>query len=165
MSNYYKGEEDPLDWLTALIFITLFGIFFLFVMNFMRSEKPLKLEEPVNRESVVYAMSSHRTISERSLATLTGILREGTWNINIAYAVMMAESHGNPNSINWKDYHRSGNCWGSFGLFQLACFRGTREELLDPEINVQLAYALWQREGWQPWSAWKNGAYKKFLGN
>ena len=88
---------------------------------------------------------------------------ERTWNTNVAYAVMMAESHGNPNRINWKDYHRHGNCWGSFGLFQLACFRGTQEELLNPETNIQMAYELWKREGWRPWSAYTNNSYKKFL--
>jgi len=90
---------------------------------------------------------------------------ERTWNINVAYAVMMAESGGNPNNINWKDYHRHGNCWGSFGLFQLACFRGTQEELLNSEINTKLAYELWRREGWRPWGAFTNGSYRRFLVN
>jgi len=89
--------------------------------------------------------------------------KERTWNTNVAYAVMMAESHGNPNNINWRDYHRYGNCWGSFGLFQLACFRGTQEQLLDPETNIQMAYELWKREGWRPWGAYTNNSYKRFL--
>ena len=68
------------------------------------------------------------------------------WDKALAYRVMRAESGGNPTAVNWSDYHPAGNCYGSFGLFQLACFRGTIEELKDPETNVRLAYELWLRK-------------------
>jgi len=85
------------------------------------------------------------------------------WDADIAWAVMMAESGGNPNVINWHDYHAACNCYGSFGLFQLAAFRGTRDVLLDAEKNIEMAYNLWQEKGWRPWGAYRNGSYLKFL--
>ena len=85
------------------------------------------------------------------------------WNFDEAYAIMTGESKGNPNAINKNDYHKTGNCWGSYGLFQLACFRGTPEELLDPETNVRMAYELWQKEGWKPWGVYNDKSYKLYL--
>jgi len=93
---------------------------------------------------------------------------ERTWDTQIAYAIMMAESHGNANLINWRDYHRTANCWGSFGLFQIGCLHFgkygiTKDNWDDPEVNIQAAYELWQKEGWWPWSVFKNKRYLKFL--
>lgn len=85
------------------------------------------------------------------------------WNDKMAYAIMMAESGGEADAINWDDYHKAGDCWGSYGLFQLSCFRGTPEELLDPDTNIRIAYELWQNEGWHPWGAYADKSYLKFL--
>lgn len=73
---------------------------------------------------------------------------------------MMAESGGNPKAYN-PEWHNG--CQGSIGLFQLACLHASGRDLLDPAVNVQVAYDLYKREGWQPWSAYKNGAYLKYL--
>ena len=75
------------------------------------------------------------------------LLSEFDWNIDYAYKVMICESEGNPTKINWKDNHKV--CKGSFGLFQLSCDKGTKEELLDPETNVKIAYEVWQKNGWK----------------
>ncbi len=94
--------------------------------------------------------------------TYYDIISQYDWCVRTAYAVMMAESRANPKAVNWRDIHH--NCRGSFGLFQLACFRGG-EEMYDPETNIQMAYELWQREGWKPWGAYTDGNYLKFLYN
>jgi hypothetical protein len=73
------------------------------------------------------------------------------WDISLAYSIMVLESSGNAYAKNNKDYHYTGKCWGSYGLFQLACFRGNLETLYDPKENIRLAYELWKVEGWKPW--------------
>jgi hypothetical protein len=122
----------------------------------------------VSGNSVTSASTPLVTPKQRVYGVYSGssyyyLLTQYDWNINIAYAIMLAESGGNPNAENWKDNHRV--CSGSFGLFQLACFRGNINTLKDPEINVKMAYELYKREGWRPWGAYTNRSYLKFLYN
>lgn len=86
----------------------------------------------------------------------------------LAWAVVMAESHGNPNKVGDEDltYIEDGAVYGdSIGLFQIRTFsdRPPRELLLDPYVNVNYAYKLRQKRGWDQWSAYTNGSYRKFL--
>jgi LysM repeat protein len=76
------------------------------------------------------------------------LINQYDWNTDVAYQVMMAESHCDPNATNMADDH--GACSGSFGLFQINCTRG---QLYDPAANVAAAYAMYQQSGWQPWGA------------
>jgi len=81
------------------------------------------------------------------------------WNEQVALSVMRAESGCNPQSANWNDQHT--NCVGSFGLFQLACF--WTSEPYNPSENIAKAYEIYSRSGWQPWGAFTNGSYLKYL--
>ena len=78
-----------------------------------------------------------------------------------AVAVALAESGGNPQAralTPWED---------SRGLWQintLAHPQYDAQALYDPLYNAQAAYALWQAQGWQPWTAYTSGAYRRFLG-
>ncbi len=74
------------------------------------------------------------------------LIEQYDWNIREAEEMMRCESSGNPSKINWDDKHK--RCMGSFGLFQLACFRGTPDELLDPANNIKLAYEIYSQNGW-----------------
>ena len=41
----------------------------------------------------------------------------------------------------------------NIGGFQVNLIHGwTREELLDPAINLLAAYSIWKEQGWTPWS-------------
>ncbi len=96
------------------------------------------------------------------------LLQQYNWDSNIAYAVMMAESGGNPDNINKEDYHRRAKCWGSYGLFQMGCvhfgsYGLTSSNWNDPVVNVKAAYLLWKERGWTEWGAYKNKSYLKFL--
>ncbi len=75
---------------------------------------------------------------------------ESQWDY--AEAVMYCESSGNPEAVNW-EYHNSGSCHGSFGLFQIGCnnVKNSYEDMYDPERNVKKALHLYERRGWQPW--------------
>ena len=82
------------------------------------------------------------------------------WDKAIAYAVCKAESGGNP-----KAYGDGNTAYPSIGLMQIRTLPGrpTKEQLEDPEFNVEYAYNMWKKSGWKPWSAYTNGAYKKYL--
>ncbi len=91
--------------------------------------------------------------------------------LRVAWAVGMAESGGNPRAHN--DNPRTGD--NSYGLFQINMIGSlgpdrrrryglkSNEDLFDPMTNIRV---MLQMSGnctnWQPWSAYKNGAYKKF---
>lgn len=81
------------------------------------------------------------------------------WDTRVAYAVCMAESGGNSMASNWNDNH--GSCIGSHGLMQIACIHGG--VFHDPVQNMNKAYEIYQRSGWQPWGAYTSGAYARFL--
>lgn len=78
------------------------------------------------------------------------------WNVDVALAVMQAESGCNPNAANLNDNH--GQCIGSFGLMQLACFWTDNPH--DPEENIAKAYEIYSRSGWTPWGVCTNGSVK-----
>jgi Lysozyme like domain len=80
-------------------------------------------------------------------------------DVDIAVAVALAESSGDPNAFNPE---------GSYGLWQIYVpdhpeFAGWN--LLDPQTNAQAAYRVYAKAGgrFTPWSAFKNKAYLAFL--
>lgn len=75
-----------------------------------------------------------------------------SWNVNVALAVMKAESGCNYLAANWTDNHRV--CKGSFGLFQISCHSG---QVFEPANNIAIAYSKYQARGWQPWSVCTRG--------
>ena len=89
------------------------------------------------------------------------------WPQKIAYAVCMAESGGNQYAHNGTDNHKT--CIGSYSLFQVGCFwypfyGYSENDFYNPEINTQIAYNIWKRQGsFHAWSAYNNGSYLKYL--
>lgn len=61
------------------------------------------------------------------------------WPHSTACAVLGCESRGDPNARNPRS--------SATGLFQI--LNGPT----DPAANVALAYQMWRRRGWQPWTA------------
>lgn len=98
----------------------------------------------------------------RSLAASVGFP-----NPNLAAAVAMAESTGNPSATNIVTNPAPGNGpERSFGLWQintLAHPNYNETSLLDPTYNAQAAYAISdQGQNWTPWSTYTKGYYLKF---
>ena len=56
---------------------------------------------------------------------------------------------------------------GAIALFQINTAhlkKGyTLNQLADCHTNIDIAYDIYKAQGWSPWVAYKNGAYKKFL--
>ncbi|QHC25040.1 peptidoglycan-binding protein [Streptomyces sp. GS7] len=106
----------------------------------------------------------------RALATQVGFTGS---DINIAAAVAMAESRGDPAIVG--DEGLADNKWGpSFGLFQIRSLRHPEQfsppdslriagKLKDPVYNAKTAKAIKDAHGWSQWSTFTNGAYRKFM--
>lgn len=93
--------------------------------------------------------------------------------LNIAYAIVMAESSGNARAHN----PNAGTGDNSYGLFQInmlgdmgperrkAFGLSSNEELFDPLTNAKIAYRMSNGgKNWTPWSTYNRGDYRKFLG-
>lgn len=77
------------------------------------------------------------------------VIESYDWPVEEARQIAMCESNLNPLAHNPEDHK---GCSGSIGVFQVACVHGhSRQDLEDPRYNIQVAYELWQREGWTPW--------------
>lgn len=70
------------------------------------------------------------------------------WDCKIALAVAYAESGLNPDAKSPTNDH---------GIFQL-----NGKKIYDIDENIEEAYRMYQNRNWQPWSAYNNGAYKKY---
>lgn len=92
-------------------------------------------------------------------------------DIDIAYAVAMAESGGDPTSHN----QNSSTGDDSYGLWQInmigdmgpsrrAQFGITsNSQLFDPATNARCAKIIKDGSGWNAWSTYKSGKYTQFL--
>lgn len=83
------------------------------------------------------------------------------WDSKIMLAIMRAESGCNPRSDN-----TGLNCDGSNdkGLLQINSIHGFSDaERLDPIRSIEIAFRIWQNQGYRAWSAYSNGSYLKFI--
>jgi soluble lytic murein transglycosylase-like protein len=91
------------------------------------------------------------------------IIAKYDWPEDIAMAICSAESQGEPSAINWNDIHRDsdGNviCVSSRGLMQISCewpkvLGYTLDDLVDPEKNIAMAYQIYLKNGFHPWTTY-----------
>lgn len=93
------------------------------------------------------------------------LIAQYSWNPQIAYAVMMAESRGDSQALN----NNPSTADYSVGLFQINLYgaladdRPSEEWLRIPANNITYAHTMWQQSGWYPWSVYKNGSYLQYL--
>jgi hypothetical protein len=94
---------------------------------------------------------------------------------NVAAAIALAESGGDPNAYNKEPqdvpgkYNRvsADDGLGSVGLWQIYLaahseFQG--QDLTDPAANAQAAYAVFVKSrGFHAWSTFKDGSYESFI--
>lgn len=71
------------------------------------------------------------------------------WDCKTAVAVAMAESGLNPDAKSPTNDH---------GVMQL-----NGKKIYNAQQNIDEAYEMYKRRGWQPWAAYNNGRYKKYL--
>jgi len=101
-----------------------------------------------------------------ALQTSTGceLAYNYNWDIEIAHAICMAESGGNPNAFNQSNYDGS-NDKGLFQINSCHVISGliSDNERFDPKLNVEAAYKIYQGSGFTAWSAYNNQSYRRFL--
>lgn len=102
----------------------------------------------------------------RSYASKAGFTGK---NLDIAIAVALAESGGVTTAHNTAGRDNSYGLWQINMLGDMGPDRRKRfglksnSELLDPTTNARAAHMIWKSEGWQPWTTYTSGKYKKYL--
>lgn len=84
---------------------------------------------------------------------------------DMAIKIARAESGLNPGAEGDKNLTLGSNGLGhSFGLFQIRSLPGRPDPqwLLNPVNNINYAAQMFKKQGWNPWSTYKNGAYLKY---
>lgn len=119
-------------------------------------------ERQVSNAPVVKAVSSDNT------AIVALITKEFGDEARTAIAIAKAESHLNPNAKGDThiEFTKDGITMGhSCGVFQIRVLPGRPdcETLKDAEFNIKYAKEMFDRSGFTPWSAYKNGAYLKYM--
>ncbi len=109
------------------------------------SELPLVMGDSFMQPNMVYIPSLGKPYYD--------ILSQYDWCIDTAYKIMRCESSLDPNAVNVN--HRTRDY--SIGLMQinlygnLSSIRPDREWLLIPENNIDYAYIIYQKQGWNAW--------------
>lgn len=140
----------------------------------VKEESKTQSQVPAEEVGVQYVAPGDEEAQAVSSPNLTVIEKKiyETWQdeeqAKIAIAVAKSESHLNPQAIGdgHLAFNRNGIEYGkSYGVFQVRFLEGrpNPNELLDPDKNIAYAYELYQKSGFQPWSQYKNGNYKKYL--
>ena len=88
-------------------------------------------------------------------------------DLDIAVAVALAESGGDTQAHNAKPPDDSYGLWqinmlGTLGPARRKQFGiATNDALYDPSTNAAAAYKIWKGSGWNAWTTYTSGAYKK----
>ena len=89
------------------------------------------------------------------------IVEKYPWNSKVMLAIARAESGCNPRSDN-SGLNTNGTY--DYGLFQINSVHGhSRDILANPAKNTEIAFKIWQSQGYRAWSAYNNGSYLKFI--
>jgi hypothetical protein len=56
--------------------------------------------------------------------------------------------------------------WGVFQINEVHLKKGySLADFKDCLTNIRIAHEIFKRQGWSPWSVYKNGSFKRFLTN
>jgi hypothetical protein len=92
----------------------------------------------------------------RELAT-----RAGFPNVQLAVAIALAESGGVPQAVTRSSRENSIGLWQ---INLMAHPQYTEDDMKNPELNANAAFAISKGgNDWRPWSAYKNGAFQRYL--
>jgi hypothetical protein len=86
------------------------------------------------------------------------------WDCATAYAIMMAESHGNAEALNANANHTVD--LGCMQVNSIHLVKGIKpSDLLNCHTNIDVAYQIYQSWGnsFKAWSTYNSGAYKRYL--
>lgn len=138
------------------------------VSDFLESAKGNSVMDAASGDAGGMAFGSRKGL-------LTALHKQGFRgkSLETAFAVALAESGGRAGAKG--DVSLQNKTWGpSLGVFQIRSLKNPPntpsgkwrdgKRLLDPAFNVQAAWAISnQGSNWQPWSAYNNGSFAKYL--
>lgn len=97
-------------------------------------------------------------LSDKDIATAAGSGGFRDKDLEIAVAVALAESGGNPEA-----YNTIGA--GHYGLWQISKLHQSlfkKYAWKRPSDNAKMAYEVWKSQGWSAWTTYTNNKYKMF---
>ena len=97
---------------------------------------------------------------------LTGIEKQICQRFGTDCKMAMAISKAENGSRTCELIHKNKNGSVDVGLFQINTVhfdKYSQRQLTDCSTNLDAAYELYLEQGWNPWVAYLNGSYKKFL--
>lgn len=149
-----------------LLIILLLSVILLYKVSFSEEVEPIQY---YNESDLFILAQSPPYFIENEVSgslianTYYDLIDNYSWDAEIAHRFMLCESSANPEATNWKDKHKG--CNGSFGLFQIGCIHFKKynitdyRELYDPERNIEIAFSVYQEQGWDAWKKCKNKIY------
>lgn len=97
---------------------------------------------------------------------LTGIEKEICQRFGTECKMALAVSQAENGSRQCDYVNKNKNRTVDVGLFQINTLhfdKYSQRQLVDCGTNLNAAWELYQDQGWNPWVAYLNGSYKKFL--
>ena len=96
-----------------------------------------------------------------NLAALLALAQQvGFPDPNLAAAIAMVESGGNPSALN--DNPPREHSVGLWQINTLAWPQFNSALLTDPVYNAKAALAIYKQVGWKPWTSYTSGRYLKY---
>lgn len=113
-------------------------------------EKPVAIQasQPVTQPVVTPTYPN-------SCSTYEPIVAQYNWNVQLAMAIMQAESGCNPYAVSNASINYDGV--PDYGLFQIH-----GQDILSPSENIATAYRKYESQGWHAWSTYNTGAVWRY---
>lgn len=114
-------------------------------------EKPVVITSPTT--TPVKTKNVTNKIKTKDCTEYKPLIMDYDWPVETAMQICKDESRGHPVAVG--DTHTK---YVSCGLMQIRALPGrpTCEEMKIPKDNIAYAYGLWQKEGFCPWTTFKD---------
>lgn len=93
------------------------------------------------------------------------VAKYSDWNVAIISAIAEAENRScDPLRHNLSNSENHKVCIGSYGVLQVGCLHYREgEDRNDLKTNIAVAHRVYLQQGYNAWTMYKNGEYKRFL--
>lgn len=121
---------------------------------------PQKPEEPIPPQPPVRPLTGCDAVRAE-------VSKYSGWDVNIMTAISRAESSCQIDRVGDKHlkFVKNGRQYGySLSVLQVRILPGREHcDNSDLSVNVACAHKIWQGQGYEAWTAYKNKSYKKYL--
>lgn len=163
-------------WLTVFLGFGIIIGRFVYTHDF-KWQSPVVFRKPINISKKVYSVVTvvKAEVSDPNVSPLTPdqqyLCNVFGKDCRIALAVQKAENGSGVCDTEAFNYDPKTNKVSSvdYGFMMINSVHlkkgWSRAELMDCHKNVDHAFEIFKQQGWKPWAAYTNGAYKKYLIN